>query len=230
MKLTGERLMPDQQWGDTNHREHVGRYMLACHLVRAWWGDSKRGPKVLDIASGEGYGTRMLRNSHRDISTTGVDLSEEAVRYALNKYGPWYQRGDIRALPESWTDTFDVAVCFETIEHVAETTQALAELRRVVKDTGFLVISSPNRGVYPAGNRFHERELTTGELVTALREDWNAVEVYHQRDALASVLEPSSGPEPQAMTFARLNPREPEMYATCICGLQPLGLSGVAVA
>lgn len=49
--------------------EHLHRYLLACKAVA--------GKTVLDIASGEGYGSSMLaQTAHKVI---GVDVSQEAV-------------------------------------------------------------------------------------------------------------------------------------------------------
>ena len=66
----------------------------------------------------------------------------------------------------------DLVVSFETIEHLREQREMLAEFRRVLAADGVLVISSPNRPVYNEGggidNHYHVRELDRAELAALL--------------------------------------------------------------
>ena len=74
MKVTGERFMPDYP-GDWSP-EHYHRYFLARELVE--------GKRVLDIASGECYGSAILAQLAKHV--TGVDISQKAVDAARDKY------------------------------------------------------------------------------------------------------------------------------------------------
>ena len=67
MEFTGERFVPQCQ-GEIA-AEHYHRYFFASGFVA--------GKRVLDIASGEGYGTHILAQSAAHV--TGVDISPEAV-------------------------------------------------------------------------------------------------------------------------------------------------------
>ena len=67
MKFTGERYMPTEA-GEIR-LEHVHRYAVAL----AW----ARGKRVLDVACGEGYGTRLLATVAESVE--GVDISADAV-------------------------------------------------------------------------------------------------------------------------------------------------------
>jgi ubiquinone/menaquinone biosynthesis C-methylase UbiE len=58
-----------------------------------------------------------------------------------------YSVADLLGLPLPG-ETFDVVICFDAIEHVAERGAVLDELKRVVRSEGFLLLSSPNRDVY----------------------------------------------------------------------------------
>lgn len=75
----------------------------------------------------------------------------------LGKYGP-----------------FSAAVCFEVIEHVTrEGSRILLEnLRRILDDEGYLLISTPNRPVYDtiAYTEGHINEMTVEEFVDLLEE------------------------------------------------------------
>src|ERR1700689_568049 len=138
MAFTGERLTSD--FGGQTQIEHLHRYLLA----REWC----RGKDVLDVASGEGYGTALLAQVAR--SVVGVEISPEAVAHASGAYRADNLRfvaGDARVLPCP-DATFDVVTSFETIEHFAEQDCFLDEIRRVLRPGGQLIISTPDRDNY----------------------------------------------------------------------------------
>lgn len=189
-EFTGERYVPAVK-GEIR-QEHLHRYAWCAQLVT--------GRDVLDVASGEGYGSAMLARSAR--SVVGVDVSAEAIACAQEKYkeiaGLRYVHGsaDQLPLPEACVD---VVVSFETIEHLTTHEEMVREIRRVLRPDGFLVISSPNKRIYSdqAGyhNEFHVKELYLEELDALLRRHFPAVEYLGQRVAVAS-------------TMARLQPDE----------------------
>src|SRR5271168_673674 len=74
MAFTGERLTSD--YGGQTQIEHLHRYLLA----REWC----RGKDVLDVASGEGYGTALLAQVAR--SAVGVEIAPDAVAHATSSY------------------------------------------------------------------------------------------------------------------------------------------------
>jgi len=133
--------------------EHVARYSFARSL---------KGSVVLDAACGVGYGTAMLRSSGRSV-VVGVDMSLDACRHAQHEYGACVVSSDVSALPFK-NDTFDLAVSFETIEHIPAPEKLLGELFRICKPRGLLVLSTPNSLVYPKGNPFHLLEFDRGEI------------------------------------------------------------------
>jgi 2-polyprenyl-3-methyl-5-hydroxy-6-metoxy-1,4-benzoquinol methylase len=71
--------------------------------------------------------------------------------------------GDVRELPFG-DGMFDLVVCFETIEHVADPERLLAELRRVMAGDGLLFVSTPNKREYLVENELHKREFSTRSL------------------------------------------------------------------
>jgi 2-polyprenyl-3-methyl-5-hydroxy-6-metoxy-1,4-benzoquinol methylase len=73
----GERMVPEVSGGMT-FWEHVHRYAFACRFVA--------GKRVLDIASGEGYGAAALQKAGA-AHVIGVDVSESACFHARTKYG-----------------------------------------------------------------------------------------------------------------------------------------------
>src|SRR5271166_4681844 len=154
LSFTGERLT--SAYGGQTAIEHLHRYLMA----REWC----RGKDVLDVASGEGYGTALLAQVAR--KALGLEIARDAVEHANGAYKAdnlSFLVGDARALPCP-DACFDVVTSFETIEHFAEQSLFLREIRRVLRLGGLFIVSTPDRDNYsPAespANPFHVKELT----------------------------------------------------------------------
>ncbi|MDQ4018790.1 MAG: class I SAM-dependent methyltransferase [Actinomycetota bacterium] len=164
--------------------------IVALHLRRYEFARPYcRGRDVLDAGCGVGWGSTLLAGAGAE-SVVAVDISPVAIEAARERDGAEavdFRVGDLEDLPLE-DDSVDVVVCFEAIEHVYRPAVALDELRRVLRPDGILVISSPNRGVYPAGNPFHFHEFTTEELALELRERFAEVRVYRQQLHSATIL------------------------------------------
>ena len=105
----GERFLPWMTDPVINY-EHLHRYRAARDLAA--------GRAVLDLASGEGYGSAML--AEVAASVVGVDLDQQAVRHAAQAYQRRrlrFLQGSVTALPVG-SRQFDLVVCFEALEHI----------------------------------------------------------------------------------------------------------------
>jgi glycosyltransferase involved in cell wall biosynthesis/SAM-dependent methyltransferase len=153
---TGERLLPWDFQYPQNHYEHLQRYYFASQFAA--------GCSVLDLGSGEGYGADILAAVAQE--TTGVDVSPETVEWANQKY----KRSNLKFICGSATNVpipgesiFDLVVCFEMIEHIADQEALLREVKRLLKPGGTFILSTPNKTVYSDEphyqNPFHVREL-----------------------------------------------------------------------
>lgn len=173
--------------------EHRGRYTWASQLAG--------GRDVLDAGCGTGYGTEILASAGAT-RAVGVDISETAIEYARessSREAAEFLTGNLHELPFE-DDSFDMAVCFEVIEHVDDQPRAISELRRVLRPGGLLAISSPNRDVYPPGNPHHTHEFVPEELREALAREFANVRLYRQSPWLASAIlddEQSQGTGPE---------------------------------
>ncbi len=201
---TGERLTTTA--GPQVEIEHLHRYFLARALCRDL--------DVLDVASGEGYGSAFLAQTA--LSVIGVELDAKAVVHAQTTYvapNLRFMEGDARHLP-LMDACVDVVVSFETIEHFYHHDSFLAEVRRVLRPGGRFLLSSPERDVYsPAGtppNPHHVRELTRTELLSLLRGSFGHVLLQGQRPLLGSALVTegplSAGVQRLPLTFERRGP------------------------
>lgn len=185
IEFTGERFVPTES-GEIRY-EHMHRYTWASRFCQ--------NKKVLDIACGEGYGSALLAGYATDV--VGVDIAQEAVAHASEKYASQtnlrFLQGSATAIPLD-DQSVDVAVSFETVEHLMQQSEMLAELRRVLKPEGLLIISSPNKKVYSEGrdyvNEYHVKELYFEEFDALLREQFSAVTYLGQRLLTGSFVAP----------------------------------------
>ena len=68
----GERMIPGFHKGTVMYAEHMTRYIAAQSIVK--------NKIVLDIASGSGYGTKILSENATKIY--GVDIDVDSIEYA----------------------------------------------------------------------------------------------------------------------------------------------------
>ena len=193
IEFSGERLTSEAS-GQVEI-EHYHRYLLARQFCR--------GLDVLDVASGEGYGTALIAQVAR--SVTGVELDDAAVQAARTEFqhpNLNFEQGDARAIPLA-DRSVDVVVSFETLEHLAEHEQFLLELRRVLRPGGVLIISTPDSRVYSAPgeppNPFHVLELTRTEFEALLRKHFTNISIAVQRTLIGSVIAGGGCSDPMQM-------------------------------
>jgi GT2 family glycosyltransferase/SAM-dependent methyltransferase len=192
IEWTGERCVP---WGPDVQvvYEHFLRYRWAAEIVS--------GRRVLDLASGEGFGAAILAESAE--SVVGVDIDEQTVEHSrLNYDGPAidFQVGDARDLSGFEAASFGAVVAFEMIEHVDEHARVLDEITRVLEPGGLLILSTPNRRAYSdaigQNNPFHLHELSLHELVALLSERFAHHRLWGQRTITGSTLSSLTGAPP----------------------------------
>jgi SAM-dependent methyltransferase len=174
----------DREWMDPRDAqpellaEHVARYEFAAQFVR--------GLRVLDCGAGAGLGAHRLATTASSVACIDVDpAAAAATRRLCREQRVNALLADVSALPFQ-DGFFDVAVCFEVVEHLARPDLALAEMKRVLDPRhGLLLLSTPNRDVYRDAhgrqNRFHHVEFSFGELQRLLNRTFSRVAILPQR-------------------------------------------------
>lgn len=182
MEFTGERYVPEVH--GNIEIEHIHRYLLACEAVV--------GKVVLDLASGEGYGSAMLARTARKV--TGVDVSQEAISHAREKYQSEnldFRLGSCSAIPLE-DASIDVVVSFETIEHHSEHQAMMREIKRVLRPGGALIISSPDKLEYSDkpgySNPHHVKELYRDEFCKLVSSYFKNHRIFGQRVVYGSAI------------------------------------------
>ena len=120
-------------------KDHLARYDFASEFLK--------GLIVLDVACGPGYGSALLLDRGAK-KVFGCDISEDKINNARKEFthpGAAFIIGDATCLPFE-ESSFDAVVSMETIEHLVNYKSYLKECRRVLKNNGIFICSTPYRG------------------------------------------------------------------------------------
>lgn len=126
-------------------------------LIVEFFGDLN-GKRVLDIGCGKGRFARVLAEQYPWASLTGFDLAEAMLRYVPAPVAPC--AGSMTLLPFR-DDAFDCAYATESLEHAVEIETAVAEMCRVVRPGGRIVIIDKN------AKQWGRENARVGEVVWA---------------------------------------------------------------
>ena len=163
LTLTGERTIPDLDIENYWFRRHEVVYQRLAPQCA--------GRDVLEAGCGEGYGADLIAGVARRV--VAVDYDEAAVAHVGRRYRRVeVTRANLADLPLP-DASVDVVVNFQVIEHLWDQSQFVAECLRVLRPSGLLMVSTPNRITFSPGrdtpiNPFHTRELNAGELTQLL--------------------------------------------------------------
>lgn len=173
-EVFSERLSSERISGnDDIVKMHLARYNFALPFVRS--------KTVLDIACGIGYGSNLMESIGQAIKVIGCDIDEDAILKAKETYKTYHIEFSVMDASKIKLESkqFDVITSFETIEHVPDWQSMILELKRVLKDDGVLLISTPNK-TYPYENPFHLKEFYPDEFQNELLKHFASVEMFYQ--------------------------------------------------
>ncbi len=182
-EFTGERFIPGQGSVQLAY-EHLHRYFFALR-----WAAGKR---VLDVASGSGYGAALLANAARQV--WAIDIDGPTVAHARRAFGSanlCFINADGGCLPFP-TGAMDLIVAFEVIEHVLDQGGMIGELARVLKPGGLALISTPDKATYSDArqyvNPFHLREFYREDFLELLHSKFASVRLLQQQVRAGSLI------------------------------------------
>ena len=177
LELTGERTLPDVPEANYWYQRHL--------VVYEWIRARVGGLKVIDMASGEGYGADVLARTAREV--VGVEANPEAFAHATARY-PRVRFE--RSLVEEFAEPADAITFLQTIEHVQDPGGVLGNFRR---SAPVAYVSTPNvltlapEGEERSGNPWHVKEYRLEEFRALCEAQYDEVEVlglYHARKLL----------------------------------------------
>lgn len=124
------------------------------------------GRKVIDVGCGNGQLIRKLMTERRSVCTA-LDISEVALQALQTDLGIETVRAVLPAIPVR-SETYDVAICSECLEHLDNPKETIVEMHRIVREGGRLIITVPDGCLWKRGYE-HVRELTPTDCVNLLR-------------------------------------------------------------
>jgi ubiquinone/menaquinone biosynthesis C-methylase UbiE len=131
---TGRRLERLYQIDDALVRRHVARTALAA----------RRDERILDLGCGPGFFcAELLEEVGERGWVTGLDASPQmlalAKRRCVERENIVFREADATSLPVD-DASFDAALCVQVLEYVSDYSKALAELHRVVRPGGRVLV------------------------------------------------------------------------------------------
>lgn len=148
MRINAQESTDDRKRSNTNQfmprlKDNPLRYNISTRFRLKLINESispRPDSTMLDVGCGMGY---MAWFFSRKCKVTGMDISFDSLRFASqNKDVTWVQ-GD--ALKLSFKDdSFDYLITSEVMEHVEDGLSFVAELKRVTKPNGMIILSTPS--------------------------------------------------------------------------------------
>jgi 2-polyprenyl-3-methyl-5-hydroxy-6-metoxy-1,4-benzoquinol methylase len=159
LALDGERTLPDVPEENYWFQRHVAVY--------DWVAAQVGGRRVIDMASGEGYGADRL--AERAASVVGVEANPDAFEHARLRYARPNLRFE-RSMVEVYAEPCDAIVFLQTIEHMQDPSAVLDHFAAMLAPGGAVFVSTPNvltlapPGAERSGNPWHVREYRPEEF------------------------------------------------------------------
>jgi SAM-dependent methyltransferase len=120
---------------------YVARRSLIERIITDELGE-RADARLLDVGSGTGANLAAFT---RHVRAVGVDMSTEALAFCKLRGVPSVARSRVEQLPFP-DGTFDVVTALDVLEHTDDDLEVLAELRRICRPGGLVVITVPAYG------------------------------------------------------------------------------------
>ncbi len=138
---------PGKEWYEAF--DNYGGTVFGVSAHRKFWNHSQflleplaRG-ELVDV--GCGPGTFLARAQSAGYSVTGIDFDREAVEQARRAVGDRVHAVSLEEFLKKTDRRYDVVTFFEVLEHMDNPLEFMSAVRRVLKDTGHIALSVPNR-------------------------------------------------------------------------------------
>jgi SAM-dependent methyltransferase len=133
-----------------NSRNPTRRWL---HRTRRDWLTAKiadcareRSARAIEVGFGAGVYLRALASNYQEV--VGTELHQSKLEYASAGTA---DLANLQLLIDDITDShlpphrFDLVLCSEVLEHIPDTSRAIAGIRRLIAPGGLLILSTPQR-------------------------------------------------------------------------------------
>jgi 2-polyprenyl-3-methyl-5-hydroxy-6-metoxy-1,4-benzoquinol methylase len=177
----GERVIP-KIMGDDSASQRIVELSFKHYETAARY---VKGKRVLDIACGSGYGSRILRLAGAS-SVLGVDVCADTIQYAREHYqmsGIEFICADAEEFESS--ERFDAIVSYETLEHLQNPSRFLEHIHNLLVPGGDFLLSVP-LGETRHFDPYHLHAFSQKQLFALLKGAGFFIELYRCDDLFIS--------------------------------------------
>ena len=153
--------MTDAQYG--NWQKYQSKNPVQQALINRFLGvltalvDPLEVRSVLDAGCGEGFVLNMLLQHRPTMNVIGIDIDREAIQRGRKLFPDMpFQVADVLELPHP-DDSFDLVVCTEVLEHLADPQTALHEICRVSRR--YCLLSVPHEPLFRLSNLLRGKSI-----------------------------------------------------------------------
>ncbi len=141
-KFSKEFFDGDRSHGYGGFNYHARFWQPVIPTFQAHWGLASTS-SVLDVGCAKGFMLHDFAELIPGITVKGVDISEYAVKNAIEDMRPHVQVADAKCLPFA-DKSFDVVIAITTIHNLerAELIQSLREIERVARLGSFITVDA----------------------------------------------------------------------------------------
>ncbi len=151
---TAERVSHKDPSDNYVYQRSLLAYLEASKLIHG---------KVLEIGTGSGYGVEIIAPKADKFVT--IDKYQTNIKDSFqDKNNVEFVQMNVPPLESIASNQFDFVITFQVIEHIKKDDYFLEEIFRVLKDSGKLIVTTPNRKMSLTRNPWHIREYTVNEL------------------------------------------------------------------
>ncbi|TSC58672.1 MAG: type 11 methyltransferase [Candidatus Peregrinibacteria bacterium Greene0416_19] len=160
---TPRHSLPDRQLSAAEIHQHVPpdwyyqsisvqrnpfqRFWHSCRFREVGKLVEPTGGKILDVGCADGVFTQVILEKSNASEIVGIDVLPASVDWANEHWKHTgrmrFQVADAHALPFP-DHSFDAVFCLEMLEHIYDPSQALREMRRVLRPGGYCVFLVPS--------------------------------------------------------------------------------------
>jgi len=142
-KIEKHNIKRFDKWAGSYDTGIVSIFFKKCNRKICQLVNLQDGMKVLDVGCGTGSLLKELSQSGRELNLYGIDLSPEMINGARVKlkdveHVELYERSAADLLFQS--NYFDYVVCMNSLHHHPNPKQSLAEMTRVLKPGGVMIL------------------------------------------------------------------------------------------
>lgn len=136
--MSQQKLIYRKFWKNTFGPRHAQKLQSILKMIS----EVEKRPSILDVGCGDGVVSQEIKQSLKAV-VIGVDVSREYLLKASKKIDGTVMCNIETNLPFR-DGVFDLCAQLDVIEHVANTDKLLSEAYRILRPSGYLIISTPN--------------------------------------------------------------------------------------